>query len=311
MVARSMAPVWEANHVWLIFVLVVTWTAFPVAFGSITSTLYIPLFGAALGIIGRGAAFALRNQAATLWQARLLGALFACCSVLTPFFLGTVLGGIASGQVPIGNAEGDPITSWLNPTSILVGVIAVATGAYLAAVYLAADSERAGLADMIEAFRRRALGAGIVAGALTVGGLAVLDADAEQLFDGLTESPAIFAAIASGLAGVVTLVLVWKRRFGPARYIAAAAVACVALGWALAQEPELLPGAVSVEAAAAADATLEALLISIAAGMVLLVPSLVWLYRLVLQGRLDQPFEPLDKRFESEPPAADPTVGER
>ena len=117
-----MSPVWEANHVWLIFVLVILWTAFPVAFGSIFSTLSIPLFLAALGIIFRGAAFALRGQAATINEARGLGALFALSSVLIPFFLGAAIGGVASGRVPVGNAAGDPFGSWLNPTSVLIGV---------------------------------------------------------------------------------------------------------------------------------------------------------------------------------------------
>ena len=301
MVARSMAPVWETNHVWLIFVLVITWTAYPEAFGSITSTLYIPLFGAALGIIGRGAAFALRGQAETLAGARALGATFAISSVLTPFFLGTVLGGIASGRVPVGNAVGDPVTSWLNPTSILIGVLAVVTGAYLAAVFLAGDSVRAGLPDMVNAFRTRALESGIVAGALAIGGLFVLHEDAETLYEGLTQLPALLAVIASGVAGAATLFLVWTDRFGPARASAAGAVGCIAIGWALAQEPELLPGALTIEQAAASDATLTALLIATIAGMALLVPALVLLYRLVLQGRLDQPFEPLDKRFETDP----------
>src|SRR4051794_2816603 len=113
MIQRSMAPVWEANHVWLIFVLVIVWTAFPTAFGSIFSTLYVPLFLAAIGIIFRGTAFALRGQAATINEARLLGALFATASVLIPFCFGAVLGGIASGRVGIGNATGDPWSSWL------------------------------------------------------------------------------------------------------------------------------------------------------------------------------------------------------
>src|SRR2546429_5498966 len=115
---RSIGPVWEANHVWLIFVLVVSWTAFPVAFGSITSTLYVPLFAAAIGIIFRGAAFALRGEAATIAEARILGATFALSSVLVPFFLGAAVGGIASGRVPVGNASGDALTSWWNPTSV-------------------------------------------------------------------------------------------------------------------------------------------------------------------------------------------------
>ena len=115
MVQRSMSPVWEANHVWLIFVLVILWTAFPVAFGSVMSTLYVPLFIVAIGIIFRGTAFALRGEAATIAEARVLGALFALSSVLVPFCLGACVGAIAAGEVPVGNAAGDPFSSWLNP----------------------------------------------------------------------------------------------------------------------------------------------------------------------------------------------------
>src|SRR5215207_8576516 len=174
MIQRSMAPVWEANHVWLIFVLVIVWTAFPVAFGSIFSTLYVPLFLAAIGIIFRGTAFALRGQAATINEARVLGALFASASVLIPFCFGAVLGGIASGRVGIGNATGDPWISWLNPTSALIGVIAVLTGAHLAAVFLAGDSVRAEQPDLARAFRARALLSGALSGTAAIGGLLVL-----------------------------------------------------------------------------------------------------------------------------------------
>ena len=297
MVQRSMGPVWEANHVWLIFVLVILWTAFPVAFGSVTSTLFVPLLLAAVGIIFRGTAFALRGQAATINEARILGALFALASVLVPFFLGATLGGIASGRVPVGNAAGDPISSWLNPTGITIGVLAVLTGAYLAAVYMAADAERAGLADLVSEFRARALASGVAAGALAIGAIFVLREDAPDLYDGLTSRAGLAFVVASAIAGIVTLALVWTRRFAAARWSAAAAVATVTVGWAFAQTPDLLPGELTLEQAAASDATLTAVLISVAAGALLLVPSLYLLYSLVLRGRLDQQFEPLDQRF--------------
>ena len=201
MIQRSMAPVWEANHVWLIFVLVIAWTAFPIAFGSIFSTLYVPLFLAAIGIIFRGTAFALRGQAATMNEARVLGTLFATASVLIPFCFGAVLGGIASGRVGIGNATGDPWDSWLNPTSALIGVIAVLTGAYLAAVYLAGDSVRAEQPDLARAFRARALLAGGASGAVAIGGLLVLRSDSRPLFDGLTSGGGLAMVIVSALAG--------------------------------------------------------------------------------------------------------------
>ena len=154
---HAMGPVWEANHVWLIFVLVVAWTAYPTAFGSIASTLVVPLFVAAVGIIGRGTAYALNSQSATRGEERLIGGLFAFSSVLTPFALGMVAGGIASGRVPVGNAAGDLLTSWWNPTSIVVGLLAVGTGIYLAAIYLAADAVRLREPDLVEEYRRRAL----------------------------------------------------------------------------------------------------------------------------------------------------------
>jgi cytochrome bd ubiquinol oxidase subunit II len=297
MVERSMSPVWEANHVWLIFVLVIAWTAFPVAFGSLFSTLYIPLFLAALGIISRGTAFALRGQAATINEARTLGATFAVSSVLVPFFFGTVLGGIASGRVPVGNEAGDIVDSWLNATSIAVGVLAVLTGAYLAAVFLAGDSERAELPDLVEAFRARALASGAVCGAVALGSLLVLRSDARPLFDGLTSGAGLVAVIASAVAGLATIALVATRRFLPARATAAAAVAAVTVGWALAQDPYLLPGELTLEDGAASDATLTALVLGVGAGFLILVPSLWYLYRLVLKGTLDQSYEPLDQRF--------------
>jgi cytochrome bd ubiquinol oxidase subunit II len=297
MVQRSMAPVWEANHVWLIFVLVILWTAFPVAFGSVTSTLFVPLLLAAAGIIFRGAAFALRGEAATINEARFAGGLFALASVMVPFFLGSVLGGIASGRVPVGNASGDPISSWLNPTGIAVGVLAVITGAYLAAVYMAADSERVGLPGLIRAFRARALVSGVAAGALAMGTILVLREDAPELYDGLTSGVGVAFVVASALAGIATLAMVWTRRFAAARWSAAAAVAAVTIGWAFAQSPDLLPGELTLEQAAASDATLAAVLLSTAIGAAVIVPSLFLLYSLVLRGRLDQSYEPLDQRF--------------
>jgi cytochrome bd ubiquinol oxidase subunit II len=297
MVQRSMSPVWEANHVWLIFVLVIAWTAFPVAFGSLFSTLYIPLFLAAVGIIFRGAAFALRGQAATIREARVLGGIFALSSVLIPFFLGAALGGIASGRVKVGNAVGDPVTSWLNPTSALIGVIAVLSGAYLAAVFLAGDSQRAEQPDLVRAFRTRALGTGLVTGAVALGGLIVLHEDAPDLYDGLTSGGGLVMVALCAAAGLVTLVLIWRERYGLARVSSALAVVCIVVGWALAQDPYVLPPQLTLDEAAASNATLSAVVIAVSLGMLILAPSLWFLYHLVLQGRLDQEYEPLDQRF--------------
>jgi cytochrome d ubiquinol oxidase subunit II len=283
-----MAPVWEANHVWLIFVLVVTWTAYPTAFGSIASTLAVALFIAAVGIILRGTAYALRSGAPPDRESEgVIGFIFGASSVITPFALGAAIGGIASGRVPVGNAAGDLMTSWLNPVSIMTGVLAVATSGYLAAVYLAGDATRSGEAELARGFQRRALVMGVVAGALAVAGLVVLRADARELFDDLTSGAGIVAVVVSAIAGAVTLALVRAERYEPARVSAALAVAAIVAGWGIAQSPDILPG-LTVRAAAASHSTIVALLVSIAAGLVLLVPSLVLLFGLVLRGRFDQ-----------------------
>src|SRR4051812_30793129 len=171
---RSMAPVWEANHVWLIFVLTVFWTAYPKAFGSIASTLAIPLFIAALGIIFRGAAYALRSGAVSPREAGAIDTIFSLSSILTPFALGAAIGAIATNRVPVGNAAGDMFSSWLNATSIFIGVLAVTSSAYLAAVYLAADAARDGDAELEQAFRARALGAGMIAGVIAIAGIFIV-----------------------------------------------------------------------------------------------------------------------------------------
>src|ERR1700730_5823085 len=124
LIDATLGPVWEANHVWLIFSLVVLWTAFPGAFAAIMETLYVPLAIAAVGIVARGAGFAFGKVSETLSEQRIYGAAFAVSSVVTPFFLGAVAGGIASGRVPT-SGGGDPLGSWTNPTSILGGVLAV------------------------------------------------------------------------------------------------------------------------------------------------------------------------------------------
>jgi cytochrome d ubiquinol oxidase subunit II len=287
---HAIGPVWEANHVWLIFVLTVAWTCYPVAFGSIVSTLTIPLLIAAIGIIFRGTAYALRAQFTGGRReergVRLVENLFALSSVLTPFALATVIGAIATGRVPVGNARGNLITSWLNPVSILAGVLAVAFSAYLAAVYLAADARRLDEPLLVRDFRIRALVSGVVAGGLALAGLLVIRASARVLWQGLTSGLGLALVIVSALAGVGTLALVWRGRFGPARASAALAVAAVIAGWAAAQSPWLLPG-LTVSQAAAGRSTLIATIVAVAAGAVVLVPSLAVLYALVLRGRLD------------------------
>jgi cytochrome d ubiquinol oxidase subunit II len=283
---HSMAPVWEANHVWLIFVLTVTWTAYPKAFGSLASTLCVALLIAAIGIIFRGATYALRSGARPR-EHRAIDTVFGISSVVSPFALGAAVGGIASGRVPVGNAAGGLFSSWLNPTSILIGVLAVVTGAYLASVFLSGDAVRIHDRDLAETFRARALGAGIVAGAVAIGGIFVIHSDAYLLYRGLVSARALPAVIVSVLAGGSTLALVWARRYEPARYTAALAVAAIVAGWALAQSPRFLPG-LTVRQAAAPHDTQVAVVVAILAGGALLLPALGTLFRLTLGGHLGE-----------------------
>jgi cytochrome d ubiquinol oxidase subunit II len=270
--------VWEANHVWLIYVLVTWWTAFPETFAAAMSTLILPMLFALLGIVLRGASFAFRKYAATLGQARLFGAIFATSSLVTPFFLGTVAGGIASGRVPA-TGRGDLWDSWLNPTSVLGGIIAVGTCAFLAGTFLCADAHRSGRAGLAEQLRRRTLAVGAVTGAVVLVALIPIQRDAPTLADGL-RGPAAPLVVVSALAGIGTLALTGVRRFALARVSALVAVAAVVSGWGVGQYPWLLVDEVTIADAAGAPATLAALLVAVGLAVVIVIPALGYLYRL-------------------------------
>ena len=293
LVHRSMGPVWEANHVWLIVVLVIMWTCFPHAFGPLMETLYVPLFLAGVGIIFRGSAYALRGEAASISEARVLGAVFALSSVLTPFFLGCTVGALASGAVP---AEGDasvPFSSWTGATALWSGALAVVTGVYVAAVFLAADAVRVSAPDLVSAFRRRALGSAFVAGAMAIGGLFVIRADSRDLYDGLTSGGGLAMVVVSAAVGLFTIWLLWTSRFEPARYTSGVAVGAMLAGLAFALRPDFLPGQLTLQDAAANDTTLLATLIALVLALLVIVPAMVLLFRLTLEGRLSGPYRPI------------------
>jgi cytochrome d ubiquinol oxidase subunit II len=187
--------------------------------------------------------------------------------------------------VPVGNASGSLTRSWLNPTSITIGVLAVAAAAYTAAVFLSADAVRRDKPELAERFRSRALAAGLVAGVVALAGLVVLHSDAERLFHRLVHGPGLVGLLGSLAAGAATLALLWRRRYEPARYTAALAVAFTIAGWALAQQPVFLPG-LSIKDAAAPHDTQVAIVVVVLGGAVLLFPSLALLFRLALGGHL-------------------------
>jgi cytochrome d ubiquinol oxidase subunit II len=276
-ISHAIGPVWEANHVWLIFVLVVLWTGFSEAFASIALTLFVPLSLAALGIVLRGSSFAFRKEVTRLSSQRNFGAAFALSSVVVPFCMGAVAGAIASGRVPAGGKAGDPWASWLNPTSILGGVLAVVVCAYLAAVYLVWDARRLDDDEMVEYFRRRAVVASVVTGLVAAAGVYVLYYDARYVFDGLT-SRALPLVILSAIGGLGSMWLLMRQAHRGARMLAMAAVASVVVGWGVAQWPYLLPTSMKVSAAAAPDATLISILVVFVVAAVVILPSLALLY---------------------------------
>jgi cytochrome d ubiquinol oxidase subunit II len=284
-IQRSLTPVWEANHVWLIFCLVVLWTAFPSAFYAVMTTLYVPITVAAFGIILRGSGFAFRKSIEGLSGRRVAGATFAISSLLTPFFMGTVVGAIAAGNVPA-DGNGDAFSSWLQPLPLLTGALFVVGGAYLAAIFLVGDARRAGEADMERYFERRALGAALVAGALAVAGLFLLDSEAGYVHDRLLDQglPLVVLSLVCGAAAIAVLMRGGRR---PLRPLAGAAFVAVIWGWAVAQFPYLLPTSLRIDQAAAPDPTLTIVLIVFGVAAVLVLPSLFLLYTLAQKDLLE------------------------
>jgi cytochrome d ubiquinol oxidase subunit II len=278
--------VWEANHVWLIFCLVVLWTAFAEAFMSIMLTLFVPLTLAAFGIVLRGSSFAFRKAVFRTKDRRNFGAAFALSSVLVPYCMGSVAGAIASGRVPSGGKAGDPWTSWINPTSIVGGLLAVAVCAYLSAVYLVWDARRLSDPDLAEYFRRRAIVASVVAGVIAAVGIVVFYSDAHYLYSGLT-SRALPLVIVSGLCGIASLVLLLRDAASWARFFSIGAVAAVVVGWGVAQWPYMLPESLKVADAAGPSGTLDAVLVVFVFAAVTILPALGLLYTLDQKSLLE------------------------
>ncbi len=279
---KSIGPVWEANHVWLIYVLVFMWTGFPRAFAAMITTLFVPWLFVALGIVLRGSGFAFRKFAETLGQARFYGAAFAASSVITPFFLGMIAGAIASGRVPF-EGRGDLWTSWTGPTSLVGGVLAVLTCSFLAATFLASDSARAGKQELAEHCGRRALVSGLAAGAVAMLAVIPIEADAKTLANGL-QGKAAPLVIVSAVAGLFAMWRLWSKRYTRARVGAVIAVSAVVVGWGVAQYPDVLVDHATIDQAVGAHSTQVGLLIVFAIAAVTAVPAMVWLFVLVNKG---------------------------
>ena len=282
-VTLSLGPVWEANHVWLIFTLVVLWTGFPAAFGPIMETLYLPLAVAALGIVLRGAGFAFGHtfDAAAARRSNLV---FAVASLITPFCFGCVVGAIASGAVVAGGSGS--AFGWFGVLPVVVGLLFVASCSYVAAVFLLDDCRRAGDPVLEDWFLHGAMAAAVVAGLLALIGLVALHADARPVFDGLFAEglPLVVGSALFGLLTLTGLVRGWARALRP---LAIGAVATIIAGWAVAQHPYLLPGTLTVSEGAGDGATLTALIAVFAAALAIVGPALLLLLRLAQRQALE------------------------
>jgi cytochrome d ubiquinol oxidase subunit II len=282
---RSIGPVWEANHVWLIFVLVVLWTAFPTAFSAIMTTVYIPLALAALGIVLRGSGFAFRHALPGPVQ-RPATRVFGFASLLTPFFMGTVVGAIASGEVPAAG-DGDPTGSWTGFLPLVTGVLFVVVAAYTAAIFLVRDSGAAGDQDLRDYFARRALVAAVVAGLAAVVGVIALRQDARFIYDGLTSWPGIALVVLSGVCGLAALGLLVTGRNRGLRVAAVGAGVTMIWGYFAAAFPYMLPTSLKISDAAGASATLTEVVIVFLIAAVTCVPALILLYVLSQRSTLE------------------------
>ena len=284
-VAHAMGPVWEANHVWLIFLIVIIFSAFPRAFEALSIALFVPFHLVLLGIILRGAAFVFRAYspqsvgasgiAPATWT---WGRVFGVASMLTPVLLGMCLGAVSSGTIRVTDGAvtftgGAP---WLTPVALLMGALALALCAYLAAVFLANETDGA----LREDFRRRALLAGTVVVALSAAALPLVHRAARHLWNGLVGGAATPVLVVGVVAALLSGWWLRGRRYRVARVSAVIQISCLLAGWAIAQSPYIIYPDVTLQAAAAPRTTLHFILWSTPFGMALLLPSLWYLFRI-------------------------------
>jgi cytochrome d ubiquinol oxidase subunit II len=290
LISHALAPIWEANHVWLILVIVLLFTCFPAAFSTIAILLHIPLTLMLLGIVLRGSAFIFRSYGSELdaTQQR-WGRVFAIASIVTPVLLGICVGAVATGAVgstslsPSGSFVEHFIMPWLTPFGVGVGLLALALFSFLAAVYLTVEAEGT---ELQEDFRTRALWSAGAVFVIAFGVLALSWTEAPMVRQMLMAGPwALPLHIVTGVAAVAAIAALWTRHFRFARVAAAAQVTFILWGWAAAQYPYVLPPTLTIDAAAAPSRTLILVLWALALGACVLLPSLYYLFRIFKMQR--------------------------
>jgi cytochrome bd ubiquinol oxidase subunit II len=290
LIADAIGPVWEANHVWLILVVVVLFTAFPPAFAVIATALHIPITLLLIGIVLRGTAFTFRTYDVQRDDVqRRWSLVFSIASIITPILLGTILGATASGTIRVENhaVTSGYFSSWLAPFPLSVGFFALALFAFLAAVYLTVEAEQRELKHnetaprkLSEDFRLRAILAGVAVGLLALTVFILAGSGAPAVRAGISRTWwALGLHFFTAIFAVSAFLTLLTRRYKLARMFAAGQVTLILLGWAFAQYPNLVEPDLNITAAAAPPITLELLLAALAAGALLLFPSYYYLIR--------------------------------
>lgn len=279
LVGRALGPVWEANHVWLIFLIVGLYTAFPIVFSTVSIALFVPFSIALIGIVLRGSAFAFRGHAAAVTTSKFLGRIFSTASTITPFMLGASAAAVASGQIraPAGNVQTDLWTGWTTPFALTIGAMAVSLCAVLAAVYLILEARAIKDTVLEEAFRTRAIITGAITAVLGAIGILLSQSEAPLLWHGML-AHAIPIVIATMVVGLCTAAALFLRRYQLARILMLLEVAFLLGSWGVSQLPYIIPPDVTVLNAASPSLTLLEFLISTVIGMLILLPSLWFLF---------------------------------
>ena len=284
LIGQALGPVWEANHVWLIFLIVGLFTAFPSAFSILSTALFVPFTLAVIGIVLRGAAFIFRANSEAV-TSKVWGRVFSTASTITPFFFGTAAAAVASGQVHVqgGRVQTDLLAGWTTPFALTIGALALSLCAVLAAVNLIIEAQHNNDAELVEVFRRRAMIAGAITLVLDTAAFILSPFQAPLLWHGLLDH-ALPLAIATALIGLGAATSLFLRRYRLARVLAFTTTALIFASWGLSQFPYLVPVAVTINTAASPPSTLLALLIGTSIGMALLLPSLWFLFH-VFRGK--------------------------
>jgi len=281
LIANAIGPIWEANHVWLILVIVILFNAFPPAFAALSTALYLPLTLMLMGIVLRGAAFIFRSYAAPTDDVRRWwGRIFASASIVTPIMLGVCIGAISTGRIRVENGivTSDFVAPWFALFPLSVGGLALVIFAFLAAVYLTVEADEPAVRDD---FRLRALLAAVAVGVAALGVFLLSVEGAPRIRAGLIDSPWAWPLqIVTAVCALGALGSLWVRRFYLARAFAAAQVVLILWGWGAAQFPYLIPPDITLQNAAAPAVTLRLLLIFLMAGAVILFPSFYLLFHI-------------------------------